>query len=114
MVFTCYEGLYNYVVYARPQKVHVDAYIVEMLAKCSEAPLVAKVVVLCSLILDELVVFLIDAIVCQVAVFVRLVCGVVSLCGEACKPLFENIYSQWLDARDEHINTQVELVRIYK
>ena len=84
MVFTCYEGLYNYVVYARPQKVHVDAYIVEMLAKRSEAPLVAKVVVLCTLILDELVVFLIDAIVCQVAVLVRLVGGVVSLCGEAC------------------------------
>lgn len=65
------------------------------------------------LILDKIVVFLVDGIICQVHVFVVLVeFGCVGFGSKSCEALFVNIDSQGFVAGDNYVNSQVEFVAI--
>lgn len=84
-----------------------------MLAEGTEGPLVTIVVLLCVLVLDEPVIFLVDRIVSQVHVLILLVNLLsVGLRGEPGESLLENVDSEGLVPRHEHVDAQVELVPV--
>ena len=100
---------------ARPEQVHVDTNLLEMLAEGTQTPLIAKIVLLCVLILNKPVIFLVDRVIGQMHILILFV-YLLSVClgGEPRKALLEYIESKWLVARDEHINSQVKLMTIDK
>jgi len=63
MMLTGQYSLEYDIVNAGPKKVHVDAYLFQVLAKGTETPLEAEVILLRVLILYEVLILLIDRIV---------------------------------------------------
>jgi hypothetical protein len=113
VVLTAEKSLEDDVVDTGPKEIHVDADLLEMLAEGAEGPLVAEVVLLLVLVLNKLLVLLVDRVVCQVHVLVRLVDFLrVRFGGEPGKALLENIDSHRLVSSNKHVDSQVELVPI--
>lgn len=73
VILAAQERLDDNIISPRPKKIHIYSNLLEMSAESSERPLVPKVVLLTIFILDEFFVFLVDAVVCQMHVFVVLV-----------------------------------------
>jgi hypothetical protein len=67
------QGLHDHVVDARPQEVHIDAYLLEVLAEGPQTPLETEIVLFCILILNKVLVLLVDRVVRQVHILVVLV-----------------------------------------
>ena len=63
IMLTATESLEYDVIYPTPHESHVDAHCFQVLAEGRKRPLESEVVMLRTLILDEIIVFLIDAIV---------------------------------------------------
>jgi hypothetical protein len=72
VVLTADYALDYYIVDPRPEQVHVNAHRLQVLAERAETPLVALVVLLERLILNEVVVFLVNGVIRQVHVFIVL------------------------------------------
>ena len=84
-----------------------------MLAESSEWPLVTEVVLLCVLVLNEAIVFLINRVVSQVHVLIVFVDLLgVSLRGKPGQTFLENIDFERFVACDEDVDTEVKLVSI--
>ena len=84
-----------------------------MLAEGAQGPLVAEIILLCVLILNKTLILLIDGVVGQMHVLVLLVNLLsVGLRCKASKTLLENVDSERLVARHDHIDSQVKLVAI--
>ena len=84
-----------------------------MSAKGSKRPLIPEIILFTIFILDELVVLLVDGIVCQVHVFVVFIDfrGVSFTC-ESGKTFLEDIHTEWFVTSDEDIYSQVEFVTV--
>ena len=94
VVVTAGERLQDHIVDARPHEVHIDAHLLEMIAKRSQTPLKADVVLLGVLILHKLIVLLVNRIVREVHVAIVLVeLSRVALTGEACQALLVDVHS---------------------
>lgn len=84
-----------------------------MLAKGSQRPLVAEVVLLGVLVLNESFILLIDRVIGQVHVLVVLVDLLgVGFGGETSKTLLENVDSQRFIAGNQHVDAQIKLMTI--
>jgi hypothetical protein len=59
-MLTADDCLDNEVEDARPKKVHVDSYLLQVLAEGAQGPLVAEIVLLTILVGNELFVLLVD------------------------------------------------------
>jgi hypothetical protein len=59
-MLTADDCLHNEVENARPKKVHVDSYLLQVLAEGAQGPLVAEIVLLTILVGNELFVLLVD------------------------------------------------------
>jgi hypothetical protein len=84
-----------------------------MWTKSAERPFESNIILLLVLILDKIVIFLIDRIVCQMhelIVFIYLL-GV-GLTGKSSQTLLVYIHSQWLIWGYEYINAQIKLVAV--
>ncbi len=84
-----------------------------MIAKSSETPFEANIVLLCIFVLDKFVVLFVDGVVCQVhipIVFIEL-SGIALRC-KAGKTFLVNIDSQWFVACDYYVDSQVKFVTI--
>lgn len=73
IVLTTKKCLYDNIVDTRPEKVHIDAYLLQVLAEGTQTPLVTKVILLCVLILNKTFVLLVDRVVRQMHELVILV-----------------------------------------
>ena len=84
-----------------------------MSAECAEAPLVADIVLLGILIIDEILILLIDRVVRQVHVLVVLInpCGV-HFRGETGQTLLENVDFQWLIGGYQDVSSEVEFMPV--
>lgn len=63
VVFTAKNRLDDHIVDARPKQVHIDANLLQVFAESAQTPLVAEIVLLCVLILNETIVLLINGVV---------------------------------------------------
>ena len=73
VVLAAEDCLDDDIVDAGPEQVHVDAHLLQVLAEGAQAPLVAEIVLLCVLILNETIILLVNGVVRQVHVFVLLI-----------------------------------------
>ena len=73
VIFTAEYGLDDDIVASGPEEVHVYANLLKMSAEGSKRPLVAKVILLTVLILDEFLIFLVDTVLSQMHVFISFV-----------------------------------------
>ena len=64
-ILTRQEALDDYIEDARPEQIHVDVNLFQVLAECGQAPLEAIVIIIKVFILDVILAFLIDTIVRQ-------------------------------------------------
>lgn len=86
-----------------------------MLAERSKTPFVSEIVLLVIFILNELFIFLIDRVICQVHVLIVFVDFLgVSLRGKASKTFLVDIDTQGLVTCDTYIDAQVKLVSVNK
>ena len=69
-VFPTEQCFQDHIRYPRPKQVHINAYLLEVLAEGGEGPFIAKIVLFGILVHDEVLIFLIDGIVGEVHVFV--------------------------------------------
>lgn len=84
-----------------------------MLAEGTKGPLVAKVILLGVLVLDETLILLVDRVVRQVHVLILLVDFLgVGLGGKTCESLLEDVNFKRLVPRDDYVDPQVKLVAI--
>ena len=60
VVLSAKERFEDYVVYAGPEQIHVNAYLLEMFAESAETPFVAKIVLLRVFVLNKPFVLLVD------------------------------------------------------
>ena len=105
IVLTTEKSLQNDVVNTRPEQVHVDTDLLEVLAESSERPLVTVVVLLSVLVLDEPVVLLIDRVVREMHVLVLLVYLLgVRLGSKASETLLVHINTQRLVAGNHDVD----------
>lgn len=113
VVFTKRHGFDNDVEYTRPKERHVNTDSFQVLAEGGETPLEAKVVVLGLLVLHEVVVLLVDRVVCQMHIPIILVefCCV-RLRGETCQALLVNVESQRLVTSDHNVYSKIEFVAV--
>ena len=113
VVLSAEECLDDDIVDTGPEKVHVDTNLLQMLAEGAQGPLVAEIILLSVLILNKTVILLIDGVVGQMHILVLLVnllC--VRLRCKASETLLEDVDSERLVARHDHIDSQVKLVAI--
>ena len=109
------EALDNDVEDARPEQIHVDIDLLQMLAKSRQAPLKAIIVILQVLILDVILAFLIYRVVCQVDKLVPFgIIRSILLSGESSETFFEHIDAQRFHTGYAHVDPEVELVPVYQ
>ena len=70
VVLSAKKSLDNHIESSGPKQVHVDAHLLKMSAESTQRPLVPEVILFTVFILDELFIFLVDGVVCQMHVFV--------------------------------------------
>jgi hypothetical protein len=63
IVLSTGQGLDEHIKDSRPEKGHIDSNRFQMLAKGGKTPLESKVIMLCTFILDKVIVFLVNGIV---------------------------------------------------
>ena len=113
VVLSTKQSLQDHIVNARPQQIHVDTYLLEMLAECTKRPFVAEIILFGVLVLNELFILLVDGVVGQVHVLVVLVyflsVGFTCETGEA---FLEDVNFHGFVAGHQHVDTQIELVAV--
>lgn len=115
IVLTTKKCLDDNVVDARPEKVHIDAYLLQVLAEGTQTPLVTKVILFCVLILNKTFVLLVDRVVRQMHELVILVNLLgVSFWSETSETLLKDVYPKWFIPGDNDIDSQVKFVAINK
>jgi len=86
-----------------------------MLAEGTQTPFIAKIILLCVLVLNKTVILLIDWVVCQVHILVLFVDLLsVSFWSKSSETLLEDVNPQRLIPCNHNINSQVKLVTIDK
>ena len=73
IVLSAEQCFNNDIIDTRPEKVHIDTNLLKMLAESTQTPLIAEIVLLCVLILDKPVIFLVDGIISQMHILILFV-----------------------------------------
>ena len=73
VVLTAKDRLNYHIVDSRPKQVHIDTHLLQVFTEGAQTPLVAEIVLLCVLILNETIILLVNGVVRQVHVFVLLI-----------------------------------------
>jgi hypothetical protein len=106
-------GLNEYIEYSGPEKRHIDAHSFKMLAKGTQTPFKAEIIMLRIIILDKIFILLVNRVVGQVhilIIFVKL--GSVCLGCKSCKAFLVNVEPERLVACHHNVDSEVELVPI--
>ena len=85
IVLTAEQRFNDDIINSRPEQVHIDSNLLKVLAEGTQTPFIAKVILLCDLVLDKPVIFLVDGVICQMHILILFV-YLLSVClgGEPC------------------------------
>ena len=94
IILTAEKSLDYDIIGSWPKEIHIDTDLLQMSAESAKWPFVAEIVLFAILIFDELIVFLVDGIICQMHVLVIFIYfwGVSFTCKSG-KALLENVDS---------------------
>ena len=103
------EGLDNHIVDSGPHDFHVNTQAAQVQLQGRKRPLIADVLFTGLLVLNEALVLFVDAVVCEMAVLRLLVVKVKLFACEAHEALVVDVEPQRVEARDYHVDPDVEL-----
>ena len=111
--FYCYNSLDNDVINTRPQELEVDSYFFKMSAESAQWPLIANVVLICSLIVNELRILLVHRVVSEmykaIGLEVLLTHILLVLLGsKASESFIEYINSKRVHWGNKDVNSEIE------
>ena len=108
------ERFYDDVINLGPEKIHVDLDLFKMFAKSRETPLESKIIVFKIFALNIVIRLFVDRVVGEMDEFVPFcILWLVFLGGESCKPFFEDIDSERVNACDQNVDSKVKFVPVY-
>lgn len=84
-----------------------------MFAECSQTPLEPEIILLAILVLNEVLILLVNGVVCQMHVLVVLVyLRGIGFGSESSQTLLKYVDSQWFITSHEHVDPKIKLVAV--
>ena len=84
-----------------------------MFAECSQAPFEPEIILFAILVLNEILILLVNGVVCQMHVLVVLVyLRGIGLGSESSQTFLKYVDSQWLITSHEHVDPKIKLVAV--
>lgn len=116
MVFNRNDGFDDGIINSFPYWLHVDTHLFKVCLQCAQWPFVSVVSFENTSVLLKWFGFFVDTIIGQMLVKILhcLLWVVIWFRSKPCKSFIIDVYTQWIDARQQYINSQVKLVVVDK